>query len=103
MGSMFRLPLDRMELKAATRRLKDENLALIGTRVTGGEDYRDAPLNGSCALFFGGEGAGLDEAFLTTLDRTVTIPLHAEVESLSVGAAVAVILFEALRQRRPPG
>jgi TrmH family RNA methyltransferase len=100
MGSLFRLPVDRMELSAATRRLRDANLTLIGTRVCGGEDYRDASLTGACALFFGGEGAGLDQAFLHTLDRTVTIPLRAGVESLSVGAAVAVTLFEAARQRR---
>jgi TrmH family RNA methyltransferase len=103
MGSMFRLPVERMELADATRRLKGENLTLIGTRVAAGEDYRDAPLRGPCALFFGAEGAGLDESFLSTLDHTVTIPLHEEVESLSVGAAVAVTLFEAVRQRRPPG
>lgn len=100
MGSVFRLPVDRMELPAATRRLRDENLTLIGTSVCGGEDYQDARLTGPCALFFGGEGAGLGAAFLRTLDRTVTIPLHAGVESLSVGAAVAVTLFEAVRQRR---
>ena len=100
MGSVFRLPLDRMELSAATLRLRDEHLTLIGTSVCGGEDYRDAPLTGACALFFGGEGAGLGDAFLRTLDRTVTIPLHAGVESLSVGAAVAATLFEAARQRR---
>ena len=100
MGSIFRLPLERMELPAATRRLRDESLRLIGTSVCGGEDYRDAPLTGACALFFGGEGAGLGEAFLHTLDRTIPIPLHAGVESLSVGAAVAGTLFEAARQRR---
>ena len=99
MGSIFRLPVDRMELSVATRRLRDEKLTLIGTRVSGGENYRDAPLTGACALFFGGEGPGLGETFLQTLDRTVTIPLHAEVESLSLGAAVAVTLFEAVRQR----
>jgi len=101
MGSMFRLPVERTRLPQAIRRLRDRKIALIGTCASGGEDYRDAPLSGACALFFGGEGAGLDEGFLRSLDRTITIPLHAEVESLSVGAAVAVTLFEAVRQRRP--
>ncbi|NIM01091.1 MAG: hypothetical protein GTN89_09325 [Acidobacteria bacterium] len=100
MGSIFRLPLARMDSAAATRRLRDEALTLIGTRVAGGEDYRDVPMDGPCALFFGNEGAGLDDAFLGTLDRTVTIPLEDGVESLSIGAAVAAVLFEARRQRR---
>lgn len=100
MGSIFRLPVERMELETAIERLRAAGLTLVGTRVDGGDDYLDAAFSGGCALFFGGEGAGLDEQTLGALDRVVTIGLHAGVESLSVGAAVAVTLFEARRQRR---
>jgi tRNA G18 (ribose-2'-O)-methylase SpoU len=33
------------------------------------------------------------------MDDTVRIPMHDGVESLSIGAAAAVLLFEARRQR----
>lgn len=99
MGSVFRLPLAVTDLSGATRRLRNAGLTLIGTRVTGGEDYRAVSMNAPCALFFGGEGPGLEDAFLASLDHTVTIPIEAAVDSLSIGAAVAVTLFEARRQR----
>jgi TrmH family RNA methyltransferase len=100
MGSIFRLPIESAELGTAIERLRKQGLTLVGTSVRGGEDFRDAALTGACALIFGGEGAGLGEDFLRTLDRVVTIPLHSGVESLSVGAAVAVTLFEVVRPRR---
>ena len=99
-GSIFRLPIEQTETETAVERLRQHGLTLVGTTVRKGQDFRDVALTGGCALFFGGEGAGLDEGLLETLDRVITIPLHPGVESLSVGAAVAVTLFEAVRQRR---
>ena len=40
------------------------------------------------------------QTVLAELDETIRVPLHTGVESLSVGAAAAVVLFEAARQRR---
>ena len=100
MGSTFRLPVERADLPAIVERLRNEGLTLVGTCVRGGDDYCGIPLTGPCALFFGGEGSGLDRAFLDSLDLAISIPLEKGVESLSVGAAVAVTLFEARRQRR---
>jgi tRNA G18 (ribose-2'-O)-methylase SpoU len=36
---------------------------------------------------------------LAVCDEAVVIPMHAEVDSLNVGAAGAVFLYEAMRQR----
>ncbi|MFU2488948.1 TrmH family RNA methyltransferase [Thauera sp. WH-1] len=56
-------------------------------------------LQGPVAWLFGAEGQGLSPALLAAADRCVTIPMAAGVESLNVGAAVAVCLFEQRRQR----
>jgi TrmH family RNA methyltransferase len=99
-GSLFRLPTERRELEDAATTLRNAGLQTVGTVARGGQDYRDVDWTSGLALFFGNEARGLPEAFLDTLDRRVSIPLHPGVESLSVGAAVAVTLFEAARQRR---
>ena len=52
------------------------------------------------ALVIGGEAAGLPAEIVDALDAAVRIPMRPGVESLSVGAAAAVLLFEALRGRR---
>lgn len=49
---------------------------------------------------FGNEGAGLSAELIAAAQQRVTIPLAATSESLNVAAAVAVCVFEAVRQRQ---
>jgi TrmH family RNA methyltransferase len=51
---------------------------------------------------FGAEGNGPSAQSLAVAQRRVCIPTSAAVESLNVGAAAAVCLFERLRQRQDP-
>jgi TrmH family RNA methyltransferase len=99
MGSIFRLPLFPEPGRLTIDRLRQRTLRLVGTDPRQGVDYHRAVLTGGTALFFGGEGAGLEEPWRGSMDSWVRIPMRAGVESLSVGAAASVVLFEAARQR----
>jgi len=100
MGSIFRLTPHVETVDALVPRLRRHGLRLVGADPHVGRPYHRADLAGRIALVLGGEGAGLGEAMRSELDDHVTIPMRAGVESLSVGAAAAVLLFEAARQRR---
>jgi tRNA G18 (ribose-2'-O)-methylase SpoU len=52
-----------------------------------------------CCLVFGSEGSGLSQEVLAACDEAVTIPMSSEVDSLNVGSAAAVFLYEVARQR----
>jgi RNA methyltransferase, TrmH family len=52
------------------------------------------------ALLVGNEGAGLAEDVVHAADGRIHIPMATNVESLNAGAAAAVVLYEAYRQRR---
>lgn len=54
---------------------------------------------GPVALVFGGERQGVRPGVLQHCDDRVSIPMKGKVESLNVSAAVAVTLFEVVRQR----
>ena len=100
-GSVFRLPLARGVapddlLDAARAR----GVRLYGTDPSLGAPYDEPVYDGAIGFVFGREGEGLPPAVRERLDRTVTIPMRAGVESLNVAAAAAVILFEAARRRR---
>jgi TrmH family RNA methyltransferase len=100
-GSIFRLPLTRGVapddlLDAA----KARGVRLYGTDPSHGVPYDEQTYEGSIGFVFGREGEGLPPAVRERLDRTVTIPMRAGVESLNVAAAAAVVLFEAARRRR---
>ncbi|MDX9699524.1 MAG: RNA methyltransferase [Rhodocyclaceae bacterium] len=56
-------------------------------------------LHGPSVWLFGAEGAGLSPVLAARANCHVTIPMSGAVESLNVGAAVAICLFEQYRQR----
>ena len=58
-----------------------------------------ADFTGDCCIVFGSEGDGISRAVLENCDEAVAIPMSADVDSLNVGAAAAVFLYEVRRQR----
>jgi TrmH family RNA methyltransferase len=101
MGSAFRLPHCRgVALGEALARLRARGVRVAAAVGSGGEAYDAMDLRPPLALLLGSEGAGLPEAARQAADFEVSIPLQAPVESLNVGVAAGVVLFEAARQRR---
>ena len=101
MGSVFRLPVVELPSDAAVERLRRHGYRLAGAEPRGGTLCHEADLRGKLTLVLGSEGSGISAGMRERLDLTLTIPLSEGVESLSVGAAGAVLLFEIARQRRP--
>lgn len=58
-----------------------------------------ADFRGDCCIVVGSEGKGISGAVLAACDEAVVIPMRNEVDSLNVGTAGAVFLYEAARQR----
>jgi TrmH family RNA methyltransferase len=100
MGSIFRLPVIEQPVELAVGRLHRHGYRLAGTAPRGGALYGEADLGGKLAVVLGSESSGISPGLREQLDLTLTIPLREGVESLSVGAAAAVLLFEIARQRR---
>ena len=64
----------------------------------------EASFADGCYLLFGKETKGLPEDFLAQhYEETVRIPMRAEARSLNLSNAVAITVFEALRQLEFPG
>ena len=66
--------------------------------------YTEAKFSDNCYLFFGKETKGLPEAFLDEhYDSCVRIPMLPDTRSLNLSNAVAITVYEALRQLSFPG
>ena len=66
--------------------------------------YTGAEFRDGCYLFFGKETKGLPEDFLAEhFDQCLRIPMRSQARSLNLSNAVAVTVFEALRQLDFPG
>jgi len=104
MGAIFRLPVaQENEPDALLARLRALGIGTLAAHPSAELIYDLCDLRAPVALFLGGEGGGLPADLAQGLDAAVRIPMRPGVESLSVSAAAAVLLFEAARQRRTPG
>jgi 23S rRNA (guanosine2251-2'-O)-methyltransferase len=88
-------------LVRALKLLKDAGLWVVGADMSGEQLAWEADLTGGKALVLGGEGDGLRELTRKTCDFLVRLPQCGAVESLNVSVACGMLLYEALRQRRP--
>jgi TrmH family RNA methyltransferase len=100
MGSAFRLPhLRGLPIQKALDRLAGRGVRVLATAADGERRYDEADLCGPVAVVVGSEGAGLGAAVRERAAARLRIPLAEPVESLNVGVAAALVLFEAARQR----
>lgn len=95
MGAHFAIRIhEQQELTEVARRFP----TVLATRLDAARSLYDSDLRGAVAFLFGNEGAGLSAALSACATQQVTIPMPGKVESLNVAAAVAVCLFERVRQ-----
>jgi len=76
---------------------------IYGADATAPTRYDQVDLSGPVVLVMGGEGKGIRPRVAAACDAAVAIPSAGRVGSLNVSAAAAVLLFEAVRQRRAGG
>ncbi|MEM9486701.1 MAG: RNA methyltransferase [Cyanobacteria bacterium P01_F01_bin.116] len=95
-GQWFRLP---MQTISGIDALASSNVQLVATTPVATLDYWDLDLRQPTVFLMGNEGAGLSQQAIELATHQVKIPLAADVESLNVAIATAVLLYEAKRQR----
>jgi 23S rRNA (guanosine2251-2'-O)-methyltransferase len=81
---------------------KRAGLWCYGADQEGSTSYTEMDFSGPVVLVLGSEGRGLRPRVAGACDAIVSIPLRGRVESLSVSAAAAVLLFAAAANRGVP-
>ena len=99
MGSALRFPIARADLNEALRACRKAGLTALALVPRGGDPFFAADFRKPTALLLGSEGPGLPREIAQHADQQVSIPMQAPVESLNVGVAAALVLYEAYRQR----
>ncbi|MDD3821647.1 MAG: TrmH family RNA methyltransferase [Bacilli bacterium] len=93
-GMLFHLNIIRQDLLNVIPILKQKGISVIGTKVTHGEDIRNLNLKDNYALVVGNEGSGVSDETLALCDDIIYIDMSAKCESLNVGVAASIILYE---------
>jgi 23S rRNA (guanosine2251-2'-O)-methyltransferase len=79
--------------------LKERAIWTVGASMDGALPYTAWDWTAPCALFLGGEGAGLHRLVRERCDTLVHIPMRGHITSLNVSVAAGILLYEAVRQR----
>lgn len=101
MGAIFHLPvIESGDLAATLRDLRFRKVRCIAAHPHAtGRTPAQTDFISDCCLVLGSEGYGLAPATLAACDEAAAVPMPETVDSLNVGSAAAVFLYEANRQR----
>ena len=100
MGSVFSRPLVQLGGERLRHFLAAAGVRTVATSPSAAKPFWDASLAGPTAIVLGTEHEGLGVEWLETADERVHIPMAGLADSLNVATAGALLLYEALRQRR---
>src|SRR5262245_18156478 len=101
MGTVFNLPIvETPNLIRCLNTLRERGIRCIAAHPhVDKRTLSDADLARDCCIIFGSEGHGISQDVLALCDDAVAIPMPPTLDSLNVGSAAAVFLYEANRQR----
>ncbi len=100
-GAVSYMPVARVpNIPALLKDLKKQGIWVFGTAAGGSVALYEADLRGPAAIVIGSEGDGMGRLVGENCDFQVSIPMKGRINSLNASAAAAILLYEALRQRR---
>ena len=98
-GTLFRVQIAQAGTPAALAWLRKHGIRVVVATPDGERPYWKTQYRGATAVVFGSERYGVSQAWLHAADETAAIPMSGAADSVNVGVAAGVFLFEAARQR----
>lgn len=100
-GALEYMPIARVtNLTQAIQELKKRGVWVYGAAMEGQTSLYQADLRDAAAIVIGSEGFGMSRLVEEQCDVKVRIPMHGHITSLNASAAAAIMLYEAVRQRK---
>ena len=99
-GAVFSVPVAVCTSADAIAFLKERGIRILTAQLQESEWYYDTDMTGATALVMGTESTGLTQAWRDSADAHIKIPMLGRLDSLNVSVSAAVLLYEAVRQRK---
>lgn len=93
-GMLFHINIIKRDINNILDELYNSGYTLYGTKVDGGTNIKEIKVNEKFAVIMGNEGAGVSNDTLDKCDKYLYIPMNNNCESLNVGVATSIILYE---------
>lgn len=101
MGGIFHLPLIRTTYEDLANWIQQHRVNLIGLSPEAKVNWTELPVAGPVGLVIGEERLGLSEEMRTLCNTMVRLPMTGRADSLNVGVATGVMLYELVRRSQP--
>lgn len=98
-GMVFHINIVRCNIEDLLRKIKDKYL-IMTTDVNNGVNITDIEVSDNYALIMGNEGNGVREELNDLADKKVYIDMNSKCESLNVGVATSILLYELAKSER---
>ena len=100
MGSLFRVPLLRVDdLAAELARRRQAGAAILVSQLDGEDFYARRPIPGPLVLVIGSEGRGVSDAVAATATHRFRLPMVGGAESLNASVAAGILIYDLFRER----
>ncbi len=93
-GLFFHIDIIYADLKKEIPKLKEDGYKIVATKVTHGKNIKSIEKKEKLAIIVGNEGSGVSEELIDLSDEYVFIEMSSVCESLNVGVATSIILYE---------
>ena len=93
-GMIFNINIIERDLEEIIPKLKENNYKVYGTKVNGGKSLKDIEKTDKFAIIMGNEGNGVKPEILDMCSDYIYIDMNKSCESLNVGVATSIILYE---------
>lgn len=100
MGAVFSRQIATAPSRETIDWLKANDIQILTAQLQDSSPYYDTDMRGPTALVMGTESTGLTDIWRQAADAHIRIPMRGQLDSLNVSVSAAILLYEALRQRR---
>ena len=100
LGAVFCLNIFELDKKNAITFLQENHFRIYGSLIKSKNIIQKINFKRRCAILMGTESSSINEFFLKNSHSTFKIPMHGDVDSLNLSVSTAIILYEAINQRK---
>ena len=99
-GAIFTTPVVACPSSEAAEWLAANGFKIVTAQLQDSKVYYDVDFTVATALVFGTESTGLSDFWREKSDAKIMIPMMGKMDSLNVATSVAILSYEALRQKQ---
>ena len=100
MGSLFRVPIVRVDdLAAELNARKESGAAVLISHLHGEDFYAREKLPQELVLVIGSEGRGVSDAVADTATHRFKLPMVGGAESLNASIAAGILIYDIFREK----